>query len=106
MNFGAALLVYGGMAALIFFLCSAFSTKQERYSLGLAFGVLELLSAVVSSFVWAEALWESGKIDWFLFGILNYPLIGLIFWSMLVAGVLCVVASIRGIKQKKAAGQA
>jgi len=83
-----------GLVALLFSLCSVAFTNRGRYVLGELFGILELASATVSSSVWAWALKGSGKTDWYLLGIRNYPPIGMIFWSMFIVGVLCILASI------------
>ncbi len=69
--------------------------KNRRVYYGLTFGILELLSAAASSSAWAWALKISEKDVWLLFGILNYPLIGLVCISMFVVGVLCVMKSTR-----------
>jgi len=100
MDWLTQILVFG-FVALLFFIRSVVSIRKKRYALGLAFGILELLSAAVSSSAWAWALKVSGKSDWLMFGILNYPPIGLICVSMFVVGVLCVMKSIWGIWQKR-----
>ncbi len=89
-----------GFVALLLLIRSVVSIQKKQYTLGLSFGILELLSATVSSSAWAWALKVSGKGDWFLFGILNYPPLGLICISMFVVGVLCVIMGIRGVTKK------
>jgi len=90
-----------GLVALLLFIGSIVSIQKKLYALGLAFGILELLSATVSSSAWAWALKISGKGDWFLFGILNYPPIGLACISMFLVGVLCVMKSIQRFGKKE-----
>lgn len=87
-------IVVFGLIALAFFILSMLCTALKRYTAGFAFGVLELVSAAASSWAWADALRNSGKGDWFLLGIVRYPMIGLIFWTMFVVGTLCVVWSV------------
>ncbi len=99
MNWLLQILVFG-LTALFFFLASVNSTQRKQYALGLGYGILELLSAVVSSSAWAWALKVSGKTDWFLFGLLGYTPMALICISMFAVGVLCVLASIRGLTKK------
>ncbi len=89
-----------GFVALLFFIRSVASIQKKQYALGLAFGILELLSATVSSSAWAWALHVSGKSDWRLFGILNYTPLGLICVSMFVVGALCVIMGIWGVIKK------
>ncbi len=89
-----------GFVALLLLIRSVVSIQKKQYTLGLSLGILELLSATVSSSAWAWALKVSGKGDWFLFGILNYPPLGLICISMFVVGVLCVIMGIRGVTKK------
>ncbi len=96
-----------GLVALFFSITSVSATLQNRYALGLCVGILELLSATISASAWAYALKISGKMDWFLLGLLGYTPIALIFMAMFVVGILCVLASIRGLikKEKSAASQ-
>ena len=89
-----------GFAAFICFVFSAVFTARRQHIAGLIFGVLELVPAAVSSWAWADALRSSGKGDWFLLGILSYPVAGLIFWCMFAVGILCVVWSVMGRKRQ------
>jgi len=96
------LIVVFGLAALLCFGFSVKAKKQSRYAAGLGFAVLELLSTIVCTWSWAHALKISGKIDWFVFGLWGYPLLGLICYAMYAAGVWCIVVNVRGaIRQKK-----
>lgn len=90
-----------GALALGLFLGSLGFEERGRYALGAALGAAELLPAAVSSVVWADALRVSGKADWFVLGILSYPLIGLIFWCMIGAGIFATVKSIFGEARAK-----
>lgn len=90
-----------GLIALVFFIGSQLCASLKKYYLGLFFGILELVSAVVASYAWAWALKVSGKGDWLLLGIFGYTPIGLIFWAMFVVGVMCVVKNVRGLVQKR-----
>ncbi len=89
-----------GFVALFLFIRSVASIRKKQYALGLAFGILELLSATISSSAWAWALHVSGKSDWHLFGISTFPPLGLICISMFVVGALCVIMGIRGVTKK------
>lgn len=95
-------IVFGGLLALVFFIFSAIFAKTGKYDWGLGFGALELLSAAASSSAWAWALKVSGKADWFLLGLRRYAPLSVIFWSMFVVGILCVLANLRGlVKMRK-----
>lgn len=87
-----------GFTALAFFTLSQVFIWAEKPGIGFVFAVLELLSASVSSWAWMWALRVSGKGDWLLLGVLGYPPIGLIFWSMFVVGIRCAAVSIQGIR--------
>lgn len=82
-----------GLTAFIFFISSTTFTALKQPTPGLVLGVLELASAFLSSAGWAELLRVSGKTDWFLLGIIGYPAIALLFISMYVVGMLCIVWS-------------
>lgn len=86
-----------GMLALLMFAFSVMFLQQEKPKIGLVFGCLELFSAMRSAGAWMHALRVSGKGDWFLFGILSYPLVGLICVAMFAVGFLCAAVSIKGI---------
>lgn len=101
-------IVVFGLLAFLMFVLSAVYTKREKHRIGLAFGVLELLSAGISSSAWAWALKVSGKVDWFLFGLRRYTLFALICFAILIAGMLCVAVNLWRLgnvhlKQKKSA---
>ena len=100
MEWGKQIIVFG-LIALVFFIGSQLCASLKKYFLGAIFGILELASAVVSSYAWAWALKVSGKGDWFLLGILGYPPIGLIFWAMFVVGVMSLVKNGKGLAQKR-----
>lgn len=87
-------IVVFGLLAFLMFVLSAVYTKREKSRIGLAFGVLELLSAAISSSAWAWALKVSGKDDWFLFGVRRYTLMALICIAMLVTGILCIAMNL------------
>lgn len=89
-----------GMLALLMFSFSIAFLQGKKPKIGLVFGCLELFSAVRSAGAWMYALRVSGKGDWFLFGILSYPLVGLICVAMFAVGFLCVAANVRGILTK------
>ena len=91
-----------GFIALALFMISLCFILAKKPGIGLVFAVLELISASVSSLAWMVALGDSGKTDWFLLGILGYPPIGLIFWSMFVVGIRCVVLNIKIFREQKA----
>lgn len=93
-----------GLAALISFGLSLFTTEFERYTAGLVFAVLELTSTFIAVSYWAHLLQISGKIDWFLYGIMNYTPIGLLCWAMYAAGLWCVLRSVRGLRQRRTTG--
>ena len=97
MNWVAQIFAFG-FIALALFMLSLFFIWAKKPGIALGFAVLELISASVSSLAWMVALRDSGKVDWLLMGILGYPPVGLIFWSMFVVGIGCAVASIRGIR--------
>ena len=90
-----------GLAALFFSIASVSATLQNRYALGLCCGIFELLAATISASAWAYALKISGKMDWFLLGLLGYPPMALIFMAMFVVGILCILASIRSLVKKE-----
>ena len=89
-----------GFTALALFILSQIFIRVKKPGIGFVFAVLELLSASVSSSAWMWALRVSGKGDWLLLGILGYPPIGVIFWSMFVVGIRCAVVSIQGIRRQ------
>ena len=91
-------IAFGCFVSSVVFL--AFTTNK-RPIVGLAFGVLELIFGALSSAVWAYALKISGKIDWFLLGLLGYPPIALIFYTMLLVGVVCIGINLRHIIKQK-----
>ena len=94
-----------GFAALLFFIGSIVFACKKEFSRGLLFGVLELVSAVISSGAWAWALKVSGKADWFLLGIRRYTLLSFIFWDMLAVGVVCLVINGRGLARNRKSAQ-
>lgn len=89
-----------GLVALVLFIGSVVSIRLKKFFLGLVFGLSELAAATVSSYHWAWALKVSGKTDWLQLGLFSYPLAGLIFWSMLVVGVLCFLVNFFGLAIK------
>lgn len=91
---------FGSIAALLF-LASLDYFAKKWYKTGLLFGCLELLSAVPPTLAWMDALWNSGKRDWFLLGLLGYPPIALCFYAMFIAGAVCLILNIRGIVRGK-----
>ena len=56
---------------------------------------------MLSSSAWAYALKISGKVDWFLLGLLGYTPIALIFYTMLLVGVVCIGISLSHIIKQK-----
>lgn len=86
-----------GLCAFLMFVLSAVCAKRKRHGMGLAFGVLELISGVISSSAWAWALKVSGKTDWFLFGLFGYTPFALICIAMLAVGILCIAVNLRGL---------
>ena len=95
-----------GFAALLFFIASLVFACRKDYSRGRLFGILELVAASISSGIWAYALRVSGKADWSLLGFRRDPLISLIFWGMLAAGVLCLAINGFGLSRKRKSAQA
>lgn len=65
------------------------------------FGVLWFVAMAAVSSYWAYLLKISGKIDWFLLGLLSYPPIGLFCYAVLAVGIVCVVWGIRSYMQQK-----
>ena len=94
-----------GFAALLFFIGSIVCACQNKYYLGLLCGILELVSAVISSGAWAWALKVSGKADWFLLGLRGYTLLSFIFWDMLAVGAVCLVINGRGLARNRKSAQ-
>lgn len=94
MDYLTLILGFGSLAFLMF-VFSAFFAWKKKPKIGLLFGCLELAAAAVSSAAWMDALRVSGKIDWFLLGLLGYSLVALIFISMFVVGIGCVVVNFR-----------
>lgn len=86
-----------GFLALPLFGLSVLFAWRKKYKLGLLFGGLELISGGVSCAAWAWALKVSGKADWFLLGLLGYTPAALIFYAMLVVGIVCLIANFRGL---------
>ena len=95
-----------GFAALLFFIGSLVFACKKDFSRGRLFGILELVVASISSGIWAYALRTSGKADWSLLGFHRDPLIALIFWGMLAAGVLCLAINGIGLSRKRKAARA
>jgi len=91
----------GGFFTLIFFVPSLLFTCSKENIAGLVTGALDFVSAIVMSFGWADALWMSGKVDWYLFGVYNYPVLGWFCITMLIGGVLFITLNIRGIMKRK-----
>lgn len=89
-----------GLLALIFFVFYLTYAQQKKYAHSLVFGILELISAVISSAAWAWALRVSGKVDWLLLGLIRYTFLALIFIAMLTVGVYCIVTSIRKLSKQ------
>lgn len=88
-----------GLLAFLTFVVSAIYTKKQKFKIGLAFGVLELISAVISSSAWAYALKVSGKTDWFLFGLRRYTVFALICYAMLATGMICVAVNLWNLRK-------
>lgn len=96
-----------GFLAFIMLLLSATFAWRKRYKLGLLFGGMELIAAGVSSSAWAWALKVSGKIDWFLLGLMRYTPIALICYAMFAVGTICLIVNFCGfIKDLDAAAEA
>ena len=89
-----------GLLAFVCFVSSAVCKLRNNSRMGVLFGFLELLCAAISSSAWAWALKVSGKGDWFLFGILGYPMIGWIFYAMFVVGIGCAAVNIWGLRKQ------
>lgn len=99
LNWGMQVIIFG-LFALFFFIDSIVCAIRTDFSHGLLCGLLELVSAAISSSAWAWALRVSGKSDWYLLGIHRYTLVSLIFWSMFAVGVLCLVINWIGLVWK------
>lgn len=83
------IITFGFIAFVSFVLSIVFAANKQNIA-GLLFGVVELISGVLSSLIWACALKNSGKTDWFLLGLFRYTPAALIFYAMLLAGVVCI----------------
>jgi len=92
--------VGGGCGALLCFGFSLLMMEGSRYRAGLWFAIAELVSTVVCSTGWAWALKVSGKVDWFLFGLLGYTPLGVLCYAAYACGIWCVVRSVRRIRQQ------
>lgn len=80
-----------GVAALLFLGLSVFYCVRKKYGPALIHACLELLSAGLMCVAWADALRVSGKVDWRLLGIRNYPSLGLFCYITLAAGGVLIV---------------
>lgn len=85
-----ALLVLG-VAALLFLGLSVFYCARRKFGSALIHACLELLSSSLMCVAWADALRISGKKDWRLLGIRNYPALGLFCYAVLAAGGALIV---------------
>lgn len=91
------IIFFFGTLAFVLFIWSMTFFGRKQYKLGLLFACLELLAAVPPSLAWMDALWNSGKSDWYLLGLLGYPFPAVCFYAMFIAGAVCLVLNIRGI---------
>ena len=98
---GPVLAIFGILGLTAAFLLLVRCFRAHRYVPGLLFACLELLSAVPPTLAWMDALWNSGKRDWFLLGLLGYTPIALCFYAMFIAGAVCLILNIRGIVRGK-----
>lgn len=100
MSWTTQIFVFGFIALGLFFFSQIF-IWEKKWGIGLLFAGLELISATAASLPWMHALRISGKVDWLLFGVLNYPPIGAIFIAMFVVGIRCAVVNILGMREQK-----
>lgn len=92
-----AQIFFFGLIALGLFLASVYCIRKGKYVAALVLAVAELGSGALTLPPWLWALKSSGKADWYLLGLRNYPSVALIFYAMFAAGILCIVFSIAGL---------
>lgn len=89
------------LGCFVFSIAFIVFTAKKPHIVGLAFGALELILGVLFSSAWAYALKISGKVDWFLLGLLGYTPVALIFYTMLLVGVACIGVNLWFIVRQK-----
>lgn len=95
-DWGAQIFFFG-LIALGLFLASVYCIRKGKYIAALVLAVAELVSGALTIPAWMWALKISGKVDWYLLGLRNYPPVALIFYAMFAVGILCIVFSIVGL---------
>ena len=103
MYWGTQMLGFGVLAFALFVL-SAVCARRKKAKLGLLFGGLGFLSAIISSAAGVDALILHEKIDWFLLDLFSYTPIALTFYIMLLASMVCIGVNLGRIVKQRANG--
>ena len=91
-----------GVAAVMLLPLSLSLAWEKKHGSGSFWAIMGFFAAILTAIVWREMLYQSGKTDWYLLGIHNYPFAAAICIIMLLTGVLCIGINLRALMKRKA----